>query len=82
MCKTAGANACGTQTLSSSNIASVQACTVINGDLTVCSLDALRVAPRKRAVLDSPLPLLPHAQIDMGGAVELLNLRDVTGSFK
>eukprot|EP00962_Isochrysis_galbana_P042905 scaffold16158_cov135-Isochrysis_galbana.AAC.1 len=81
MCKTAGADACGTQTLSSNTVV-VQTCTVINGDLTVCSLDALRVAPRKQAVLDSPPPLLPHAQIDMGGDVELLNLRNVTGNVE
>eukprot|EP00962_Isochrysis_galbana_P061739 scaffold43545_cov343-Isochrysis_galbana.AAC.1 len=53
MCKTAGASKCGSQTLSSSNIPSVQACTIIDGNLKVCylsTLDARRVAPRKRPV--------------------------------
>eukprot|EP00962_Isochrysis_galbana_P000562 scaffold160_cov103-Isochrysis_galbana.AAC.3 len=68
MCKTAGANMCGTQTLSSSNIATVQECTVIDGSLEVfyLSMHTKRPLPTDPFVwLDPPPP--PSARADHNG---------------
>mmetsp|Transcript_32690 Transcript_32690/g.104327 ORF Transcript_32690/g.104327 Transcript_32690/m.104327 type:complete len:147 (+) Transcript_32690:175-615(+) len=43
MCKTAGASKCGSQTLSSSNIPSVQACTIIDGNLKITAGGAVEL---------------------------------------
>eukprot|EP00962_Isochrysis_galbana_P059313 scaffold32823_cov198-Isochrysis_galbana.AAC.2 len=56
MCKTAGASVCGTLTLSSSNIATVQACTVINGVLEVFYLSMHT---------EWPLPTDPFVWLDL-----------------